>query len=645
MSNERLEAAVNRMTPELRERIAQRVKSGRMPSVLMDAIPQTVVAEVASGAAPLESMVNVAALEAIIQRTGRPPLLIANDEVEIEEGDLDDFVDGTDALITGLNRCIPSVGRVEFLNHRMSWGGTAWVVEKKGSKYLMVTNRHVAGIVAKRIANGSAVFMRSAAGPRYGMNVDFAEEHGSQAGNVSRTVPIAGVEYLADELSADMAVLRVDEPELDLSPLSLAESEAKKGERVALIGYPAFDSRNDVNDQARYFRDLYEVKRLAPGLVLQSLSGQTTLTHDCTSLGGNSGSPLFELENGTVVGLHFSGLYGVENTAVGVTTIKKVLSGVSTLVAAGKSGSEGLADGRHNAAHFDSRNGFETSFLDNGRIRTPWPKLSSDLEVGLAQPSDGPAEPGELRYTHFGVKYSEPHKLPLMTAVNIDGAKAVRIKRGQDKWFVDERIETSIQMGAANFADAQIDRGHMVRREDPNWGSEKEARLANDDTFHYVNAAAQHAQLNQGKQLWQGLENYILDNSRTHGFQACVFTGPVIPDEIEEIDGATVPLEFWKLVATLNADGSKLRATAYLLSQGQLIRDLMERRSRTEAMEGVVLGEYRTFQISIADLAEATGYDFSEYENSDPLAPGPQEAVDRMPRFVALESPDDLILA
>jgi endonuclease G len=589
-------------------------------------------------------MVNVAALEAIIQRTGRPPLLIANDEVEIEEGDLDDFVDGTDALITGLNRCIPSVGRVEFFNHRMSWGGTAWVVEKKGSKYLMVTNRHVAGIVAKRIANGSAVFMRSAAGPRYGMNVDFAEEHGSQAGNVSRTVPIAGVEYLADELSADMAVLRVDEPELDLSPLSLAESEAKKGERVALIGYPAFDSRNDVNDQARYFRDLYEVKRLAPGLVLQSLSGQTTLTHDCTSLGGNSGSPLFELEKGTVVGLHFSGLYGVENTAVGITTIKKVLNGVSTLVAAGKAGSEGLADGSHDAAHFNGRKGFNASFLDNGGVRTPWPKLNPDLEAGLAQPSDGPDEPGELRYTHFGVKYSEPHKLPLMTAVNIDGAKAVRIKRGQDKWFVDERIETSIQMGAANFADAQIDRGHMVRREDPNWGSEKEARLANDDTFHYVNAAAQHARLNQGKELWQGLENYILDNSRTHGFQAC-FTGPVIPDEIEEIDGATVPLEFWKLVATLNADGSKLRATAYLLSQGQLIRDLMERRSRTEAMEGVVLGEYRTFQISIADLAEATGYDFSEYENSDPLAPGPQEAVDRMPRFVALESPDDLILA
>ena len=46
----------------------------------------------------------------------------------------------------------------------------------------------------------------------------------------------------------------------------------------------------------------------------------------------------------------------------------------------------------------------------------------------------------------------------------------------------------------------------------------------------------------------------------------------------------------------------------------------------------------------IADLAEATGYDFSDYEKSDPLARGPEEAVDNMPRFVPLESPDDLVL-
>ena len=110
--------------------------------------------------------------------------------------------------------------------------------------------------------------------------------------------------------------------------------------------------------------------------------------------------------------------------------------------------------------------------------------------------------------------------------------------------------------------------------------------MADGDTFHYVNACAQHSTLNQGKSLWQGLENYILDSARTHGFKACVFTGPVLRPEDwtrtrRSIDGAIAPLEFWKLVTTLDASGKKLHATAYLLSQGQLVRDLLLRRSAT----------------------------------------------------------------
>ena len=40
------------------------------------------------------------------------------------------------------------------------------------------------------------------------------------------------------------------------------------------------------------------------------------------------------------------------------------------------------------------------------------------------------------------------------------------------------------------------------------------AKLANDDTFHYTNSALQHSRMNQGKELWQGLENYILFSVR-----------------------------------------------------------------------------------------------------------------------------------
>lgn len=80
----------------------------------------------------------------------------------------------------------------------------------------------------------------------------------------------------------------------------------------------------------------------------------------------------------------------------------------------------------------------------------------------------------------------------------------------------------------------------------------------------------------------------------------------------------------------MDTENKALHATAYVLSQGQLIRKLLEDRTRQEALEGVVLGAYRTFQVAIADLAKATGYDFSDYLSGDPLTKKPegQEALE-----------------
>jgi endonuclease G, mitochondrial len=96
----------------------------------------------------------------------------------------------------------------------------------------------------------------------------------------------------------------------------------------------------------------------------------------------------------------------------------------------------------------------------------------------------------------------------------------------------------------------------------------------------------------------------------------------------------------------IDADRNALHATAYLLSQGDLIRDLLEKRERTEAVEGFVLGAYRTFQIAIRDLADATGYDFSAYLAADPLGrtdPGREAAADAEPLFVPLDSLEDVV--
>ena len=77
---------------------------------------------------------------------------------------------------------------------------------------------------------------------------------------------------------------------------------------------------------AQYFRDLYDVRRYAPGRVIQPLSAKVVvLRHDCTSLGWNSASPLIRLSDGAVVGLHYSGVYGVGNSAAGRRLARRAL--------------------------------------------------------------------------------------------------------------------------------------------------------------------------------------------------------------------------------------------------------------------------------------------------------------------------------
>ncbi|MEH0198824.1 DNA/RNA non-specific endonuclease [Caulobacter sp. CCNWLY153] len=607
----------------------------------------------------LESVgVNPMALEAIVRLTGRPPLVVRNNAVVIEKELLLEFPSGIVGLIKGAEPAISSVGRIEFVNHEMAWGGTGWVVDRSKDDALVVTNRHVAKLVAKRSLDGKAVFVRSPfTGVRYGASIDFNEEVEARTTDARSAVATA-VEYLADDTEADVALLRVARPNgVDWSwpdRLELAEKEAAQGDLVALVGYPAYDTRNDVTAMEQYFRGLYDVKRFAPGEITRPATAGIILSHDCTSLGGNSGSALISLESRAVVGLHFAGEYGVANSAVSAGTLRRLAFGERTSVAGAvfkETHAVEAADGVHRKADLKDRGGYDPNFL-GANLRVPWPELEATVAAGLAKPDDALADrPHELRYTHFGVLFSEALKLPAATAVNIDGEKAVRIKRGDDKWYVDARIDPASQYTAKHYADRAIDRGHMVRREDPNWGPD--ANQANFDTFHYTNSAPQHSLLNQGKTLWQGLENYILDNSRTEGFRACIFTGPVLNGDYEYLDeegGVRVPLEFWKVavMAVKTQDGRDvLHATAYLLSQGQLIRKLLEDRNRSEAVEGFRLGAYRTFQIAIKDLEEATGMNFHDLRNHDPLAAttAGAEAIDSgLPLFVPLAEPGDLVL-
>jgi endonuclease G len=231
-----------------------------------------------------------------------------------------------------------------------------------------------------------------------------------------------------------------------------------------------------------------------------------------------------------------------------------------------------------------------------------------------------------LPYHHFSVVINRERRLAFFTAVNIDGRRSVRLKREHDRWILDPRLDASLQTGEAVYADNPLDRGHLVRRLDPAWGATAaDAKLANDDTFHFTNCAPQHEDFNQNGTTWAGLEDYILDHADNGDFRVSVFSGPVFAADDEQYRGVRLPRQFWK-VAVMARAGGRLSATGYLLSQASLIDGL-------ETLEAFSYGAYRTFQVRVAQIESLTGLSFGALAAADPLHG--TEATDAAVREIA----------
>jgi len=122
----------------------------------------------------------------------------------------------------------------------------------------------------------------------------------------------------------DLALLEVERPQMNGTapiPLALAAQPPQQRENrpVYLIGYPVRDARrNEPEAVARIFRDVYNVKRVQPGMLRGELNFHevTFLRHDAAPLGQNSGAPILDLETNQVLAMQSSGRYLETNTAV-----------------------------------------------------------------------------------------------------------------------------------------------------------------------------------------------------------------------------------------------------------------------------------------------------------------------------------------
>jgi endonuclease G len=178
---------------------------------------------------------------------------------------------------------------------------------------MIATNRHV----AEAFSQGLGLNIRYRTGDAA---VNFKREIDTPDDD-STTLAVLNVEMIHPYW--DMALLKVAGlPTTDMLRLSTTPPEEIVGRNVAVIGYPARDDRSDLALQDRIFGGKYFVKRLQPGVVrerakVQSFQNQVdAITHDASTLGGNSGSAVIDVDTGDVVALHFAGEYLKANYAV-----------------------------------------------------------------------------------------------------------------------------------------------------------------------------------------------------------------------------------------------------------------------------------------------------------------------------------------
>jgi endonuclease G len=260
---------------------------------------------------------------------------------------------------------------------------------------------------------------------------------------------------------------------------------------------------------------------------------------------------------------------------------------------------------------YSDREGYNPAFLGCGNRRVPLPQMTAAMARDAAvnhEPADG-ASKYELPYHHYSVVLNAKRRLAFFTAVNIDSTQEKNLgKREQDKWIFDKRVESRLQIGNGWYA-KPFDRGHLVRRLDPAWGRTKAiAKAANDDTFHFTNCSPQHSRFNQGKGLWQGLENYLLDTATKEDRRISVLTGPIFEANDPVYDEVQVPKRFWKVAAWMRSDGT-MGAAGFIVSQEELLAAM--------GLEATAEQVARTFQARISQIEKETKLDFGTLRTMD----------------------------
>jgi endonuclease G, mitochondrial len=280
--------------------------------------------ELMKGLSTLGRRPGIGELESIVLKIGRPVVFVRDNNFRVDGSLIPTWRERLEAARQKLEAAIPSIGRINVKNHpTYDWLGTGWLVRPN----IVVTNRHVAEQFAARDATGGFPFLLNFRRRPIGASIDFRVEYESIAVNefpLVRVLHIEGPDPAPDVAFLQVSIEGASAGALLGTPIPLSSQVPKVGQNVAVVGYPARDSRiPDPDVLMSIFGDEFDVKRLAPGEIMRIEGG--ILEHDASTLGGNSGSAVLDMETGEAVGLHFAGTYRHANYCVPAAVIRERL--------------------------------------------------------------------------------------------------------------------------------------------------------------------------------------------------------------------------------------------------------------------------------------------------------------------------------
>jgi S1-C subfamily serine protease len=193
-----------------------------------------------------------------------------------------------------------SVGRIDDVSGKGV--GTGFLVNDQ----TVVTNAHVVSFLSR----GTMLLTESQA------TINFRKEYKEFEQDVHKILAVIKVHE-----EHDLALLRIEPADQQGHPaLAFADFDTSANAAIVAIGYPFDDPVRNPLFISGIYNGIFGFKRAAPGKVIAVSSGE--VTHDCSTLGGNSGSPLLEMKTAKLAGVHIEGMFMYTNRAVPASILK-----------------------------------------------------------------------------------------------------------------------------------------------------------------------------------------------------------------------------------------------------------------------------------------------------------------------------------